>query len=146
MGQYDNVTEGELFGGTGPQPEPQEKELAHGHDFQELFTRLGQSAFRSRFRLKTADYEYLKKKGMATVRRHAEDFVRRRLAPASIPNDGRQTPMRRHPVFIAQHATGCCCRGCLAKWHGIAPGHTLTSAEQHYVVDVIMEWIRRQTE
>lgn len=80
---------------------------------------------------------------MATVCRHAEDFVLKRIAPAVIPNDGRQTPMRGHPVFIAQHATGCCCRGCLEKWHGIKAGHTLSDEERQYVVAVITEWIKR---
>lgn len=60
---------------------------------------------------------------MDTIRSHASDFVRTRLAPAQIPNDGKQTPMRGHPVFLAQHATGCCCRGCLYKWHRI-PGRS----------------------
>ena len=112
--------------------------------FETLFERLNQSAFRSRFSLKKADLNYLEEKGMETVRRHAEDFVRMRLAPAQIPNDGRQTPMKGHPVFLAQHATGTCCRGCLCKWHGIPKGKALTEKQQRYVTDVIMEWIRRQ--
>ena len=94
--------------------------------------------------LKPADKEYISRKGMDTIRRHAEDFVRKRLAPAFIPNDGKQTPMRGHPVFIAQHATGCCCRGCFAKWHHIPAGRELTPDEQRYAVEVLMEWIRRQ--
>ena len=81
---------------------------------------------------------------METIQRHAADFVRTRLAPASIPNDGKQTPMRGHPVFIAQHATACCCRGCLAKWHGIPAGKALTEAQKQYVVDVLMTWIQRE--
>ena len=72
---------------------------------------------------------------------HAADFVARRLAPALPDNDGKQTPMRGHPVFIAQHATATCCRGCLAKWHAIAPGQPLSPAQQQYVVDVIYHWL-----
>lgn len=116
---------------------------ATGYDLTSLFERLAQSAFRSRFKLSAQDREYIARKGMATIRRHAEDFVAKRLAPATIPNDGRQTPMRGHPVFIAQHATGCCCRGCFFKWHHIAPGRLLTEEEQHYAVAVLMEWIKR---
>ena len=116
------------------------------YGFGDLFDRLSRSAFRSGFSLKPGDVEYVKAKGMAVIRRHAEDFVRSRLAPSTPKNDGRQTPMRGHPVFIAQHATGCCCRGCLAKWHGIPAGRRLTAAEQGYIVAVIMEWIRRQVE
>lgn len=116
------------------------------YNFDNLFKRLSKSAFRSRFRLKESDIEYIDSKGIGTIRRHAEDFIRKRLAPEVIPNDGKQTPMRGHPVFIAQHATGCCCRGCFEKWHGIKKGHQLTAEEQDYAVSVIMEWIKRQTE
>lgn len=116
---------------------------AHG-SFDGLFERIARSKFRSSFHLTEADKKYVREKGAETIRRHAEDFVRKRLAPADIPNDGKQTPMRGHPVFPAQHACGCCCRGCLEKWHGIAPNTQLDDTQQRYVVDVIMEWIRRQ--
>lgn len=110
----------------------------------DLFARLAQSKFRSSFSLKTNDRAYVKEKGMDTVRSHAADFVRQRLAPARPEQDGRQTPMRGHPVFVAQHATAACCRGCLEKWHQIPKGRELTEAQQQRIVDVIMEWIRRQ--
>ena len=114
------------------------------YDFTALFDRLSKSDFRSRFHLTTKDKEYIVKKGLATIRKHAEDFVAKRLAPAVIPNDGKQTPMRGHPVFIAQHATGCCCRGCFSKWHHIPAGRPLTTAEQQYAVAVLMAWIEQQ--
>ena len=109
-----------------------------------LWSRLSQSRFRNSFTLKANDRYYVSEKGMDTVRSHTVDFVKKRLAPAVIPNDGKQTPMRGHPVFVAQHATATCCRGCLEKWHHIPAGRELTEAEQEYIVDVIMEWIRRQ--
>ena len=114
-------------------------------DFEHLFERLAQSAFRSRFYLNDADRTIIASRGIDTIRCHAHEIVARRLAPAVIPDDGKQTPMRHgtSPVFIAQHATGCCCRGCLEKWHGIRRCKMLTTAEQNYVVEVIMEWIRR---
>ena len=112
--------------------------LMQASPFEALFARLAQSDFRSRFRLGSEEVACIERRGMAVIRRHAEDFVRRRLAPAFIPNDGRQTPMRGHPVFIAQHATACCCRGCLAKWHAIPAGRELTAREQRYVVEVLM--------
>ena len=110
----------------------------------DLFTRLSKSDFRNRFHLRETDKAYIRAKGMETIRSHAEDFVRTRLAPAVIPNDGKQTPMKGHPVFLGQHATGTCCRGCLYKWHGIPAGRELTRQEQKYVVDVLMEWINRE--
>ena len=85
-------------------------------------------------------------KGGDKIREHAKDFVSQRLAPAVIPNDGKQTPMKGHPIFIAQHATACCCRGCLEKWHHFPRGKELTEEQQDYVVDVLMEWVGRQME
>ena len=107
-----------------------------------LFERLGRSAFRSRFRLRSKELEYLRGKGLDTVLEHARAFIDERLAPADIPNDGRQTPMRNHPAFIAQHATATCCRKCLQKWHGIPrEGHELTPGERNYIVSVIRKWL-----
>ena len=124
-------------------PEPMDKiPCIHGMD--QLFFRLAQSPFRRRFHLGEQERAYLQNKGPEAIKRHAEDFVRARLAPAHPYHDGKQTPMRGHPVFLAQHATATCCRGCLYKWHGIAQGRPLNEKEQHYVVKVILEWIRRQ--
>ena len=99
----------------------------------DLWKRLSQSKFRSSFSLKANDRNYVSEKGMAKVREHAIDFISKRLAPANLPNDGRQTPMRGHPVFVAQHATATCCRGCLEKWHRIPKGRELTWEEQEYL-------------
>ena len=106
--------------------------------------KLQTSRFRAKFHLTQKDRDYIMEKGMDTIRIHAEDFIAKRLAPADIPNEGKQTPMRGHPVFLAQHACACCCRGCLEKWHGIKAGVPLTEEQQAYVADVLMEWIRRQ--
>ncbi|CCY25483.1 MAG: DUF4186 domain-containing protein [Brachyspira sp.] len=112
--------------------------------FDELFERLSKSEFRSRFKLKEKDRLYLDKKGFETIKLHARDFIAKRIAPAEIPNDGKQTPTKGHPVFTAQHATACCCRGCINKWHKFPKGVQLTSEQQEYLVNVIMEWIKRQ--
>ena len=109
-----------------------------------LFEALGRSGFRSRFRLGAREAAYLRQRGTETVLQHARQFVEDRLAAAEPANDGRQTPMRNHPVFIAQHATATCCRGCLAKWHGVAKGRPLTADEIDYIVRVIERWLRRQ--
>lgn len=105
---------------------------------------LSKSKFRNSFSLKEKDIEYINNKGIDVIRTHAYDFVSKRLAPSVIPNDGKQTPMRGHPVFIAQHATATCCRGCLYKWHKIKPGENLSEEQINYVVDVIMEWINKE--
>ncbi len=113
-------------------------------DREALFASLARSKFRSRFRLSDSDRQYISDKGMELIRSHAADFVAKRLAPENPQNDGKQTPMKGHPVFTAQHATACCCRGCLEKWHHIPSGKKLTEAEQRYITDVLMDWIERQ--
>ena len=113
--------------------------------YRQLFQKLGNSKFRSSFHLKQKDIDYINEKGMDTIRQHARDFIAKREAPAVIPNDGKQTPMKGHPVFIAQHATACCCRGCLEKWHNIPSGKILNNDERRYIVDVLMDWINRET-
>lgn len=110
----------------------------------DIFKRLSQSKFRSRFKLSQKDIEYIREKGLEKIRSHACDFVRTRIAPSEIQNDGKQTPMRGHPVFIAQHATAICCRGCIEKWHKIPKGIELTDSEQAHLVEIIMEWIKSQ--
>lgn len=113
-------------------------------DLHEVFAALDQSPFRRSFRLRGKEIDYFRLKGLEVILEHAADFIEKRLAAAEPLNDGRQTPMRNHPVFIAQHATATCCRGCLAKWHGIARGQALSIEEKRYVLDVIKEWLSRQ--
>src|SRR4051794_34336753 len=113
-------------------------------DLPELFTALTNSAFRQRFRLGPVEHRYISEKGLGVITAHAITFIQDRLAPAHSKNDGRQTPMRGHPVFVAQHATATCCRSCLAKWHGIAKGKCLSDEEVQYVIRVLIAWIARQ--
>ena len=112
----------------------------------EAFAKLNRSTFRSRFHLSGKDRAYIEERGLPVIREHAADFVRKRLAPAEIPNDGKQTPMRGHPVFVAQHACACCCRGCLEKWYRVPRGVELTEDQQRRIVNLLMEWIRREME
>lgn len=111
----------------------------------EALAKLRTSSFRRRFRLSAEMRRYIEAKGMETIRRHAVEFVRDRLAPAHPANDGRQTPMKGHPVFIAQHATATCCRGCLRRWWRVSVGVALTPGQQEKVVNLIMAWIRRSS-
>ena len=106
--------------------------------------KLSKSKFRSSFNLKANDIAYIDEKGMDTVRRHAEDFIEKKLAPAYPENDGKQTPMKNHPVFIAQHACACCCRGCLEKWYKVPKGRELTKAQQEKIVNLLMAWIKKE--
>lgn len=109
-----------------------------------VFTRLSSSKFRASFYLDKAMCIYAVQKGQLIIKQHAEDFVSTRLAPAQIQNDGRQTPMKGHPVFLAQHACACCCRSCLKKWYGVPKGRGLTEREQAAIVAILMRWIERE--
>ena len=110
-------------------------------ELDEVFAALAKSAFCCKFHLQGKDIAYLQSKGLLTVIEHAKDFIGKRLTPAIPANDGKQTPFRGHPVFVAQHATACCCRGCLEKWHRIPKGRPLTSDEEAYIVNVLERWL-----
>lgn len=113
-------------------------------DISDILKNLSKSKFRSSFKLNEKYKEYVNQKGYEKIRERAYDFITKRLAPSFIQNDGKQTPMKGHPVFIAQHATATCCRGCLYKWHKIEQGKTLNKEEIDYIVSVIMDWIKIQ--
>jgi hypothetical protein len=44
-------------------------------------------------------------------------------------------------VFVAQHATATCCRGCLEKWHRIPRGQPLSDRQIEYILEVIQRWL-----
>lgn len=113
-------------------------------NIDKILESLSKSKFRSSFYLKNNDIEYIDKKGIKKIKEHAYDFINKRLAPKYIQNDGKQTPMRGHPVFVAQHATATCCRGCLYKWHHIEKNKELSKEEIDYIVSVIMKWIEKK--
>ena len=112
----------------------------------EILYKLSKSKFRSSFKLKEKDKKYIEEKTLSKIREHAYDFINKRLKDVSNINDGKQTPMKGHPVFVAQHATATCCRECIRKWHKIQPGRELSQIQQEYLVDVIMTWIQREME
>ena len=110
----------------------------------DILIKLNKSKFRNNFHLKEKDKLYIKEKGINTIKRHAIDFINNRLSSAYIPNDGKQTPMKGHPVFIAQHATATCCRECLYKWHHIPKNKELNEKEKQYILNIIMKWINNE--
>jgi len=97
-----------------------------------------------KFRLNDKDKLYIKKVGINKIIEHAYIFIEDRLSGNNILNDGKQTPMSGHPVFVAQHATATCCRGCLYKWHKIDKDKKLTDNEINYIVSIIVAWINKQ--
>lgn len=110
----------------------------------DILDKLTKSKFRSSFHLKKNDIEYINRIGVDKVREHAYDFIKKRLAVPQPTNDGKQTPFKGHPVFLAQHATATCCRSCLEKWHHIEKNRELTNDEIDYIVNLTMEWILKE--
>jgi len=113
-------------------------------DIETVLNRLQGSAFRRRFRLGEREQTYLATRGRERVLEHARQFIGRRLAPARPRRDGRQTPWRGHPVFVAQHATATCCRSCLNRWHHIPRDRSLRCDEIDYIAELIDRWLQGQ--
>ena len=107
---------------------------------KKLFT-LSKSKFRNSFHLRKYMYEYIDKHSIETIEKHCEDFINNRLTVYQSSKDGKQTPTKGHPVFIAQHATACCCRGCLEKWHKIPKEKELNEKEKNFIKALLMTWI-----
>ena len=111
---------------------------------EDILYKLSKSKFRNSFKLKEKDINYIDEKGFDKIKEHAYEFINKRLRDVNNVVDGKQTPMRGHPVFIAEHATATCCRGCLEKWHHIPKNKILTEEEVSYIVDIIMSWINKE--
>ncbi len=111
---------------------------------EKILEKLSTSKFRSSFYLKQKDFEYIDRVGLEKIKEHAYDFITKRLSGAIVPYDGRQTPMKGHPVFITQHKTATCCRNCLYKWHKIKPNKELSKEEIDYIVNLIMYSIEKE--
>ena len=114
------------------------------NNYELILNKLQTSKFRNSFHLKIKEINYIKEKGMDKIKSHAIDFINEKLAPANPKNDGKQTPMKNHPVFIAMHACACCCRSCLYKWHHISKNKELTNEEKEYILNLLMLWIEKE--
>lgn len=80
---------------------------------------------------------HAQRKGRDQLKDAARDRLRKYLAVAEPPRDGRQTPLEGNAIFYAQHATATCCRTCLEYWHDIPRGRPLTDAEYNYCVSLV---------
>lgn len=105
---------------------------------------LSKSKFRNSFHLRNYMFDYINKVGIEKIKKDARTFIETRVSDTSKVIDGKQTPMKNHPVFIAQHATATCCRNCLYKWHHIPKGRLLTTHEIDFCVELIMAWINKE--
>ena len=113
---------------------------------EERLKQLKKSKFRSSFHLRKYMHKMIEEKGIDVIEKHCEDFIEKNLAGYPIPNDGHQTPMKAHPVFIAQHATATCCRVCIEKWHKFPQHRELTEKEKKFIKALIIRWIEKEGE
>lgn len=111
---------------------------------EEVYRRISRSKFRSSFQLNKDDIAYIDQKGWDTIKSHAFDFVRQKLAPAYPYHDTYQTPIKGHPVFKAMHACAMCCRKCLNKWYRVEIGKELSEKDIEKIVSMLMDWIEVQ--
>jgi hypothetical protein len=118
--------------------------MPHDTALDERLDQIGRHPFRAKFHLRAHERALVEERGLPTMRMHAAEIIAKRLAPAEPYKDGKQTPYRGHPVFVAQHASATCCRTCLQRWHGIAKGGQLDAGQRDYVVAVIVRWIERE--
>jgi hypothetical protein len=80
---------------------------------------------------------YAKRKGRAGMRAAAEKRIRNSVAPEKPFKDGTQTPWTGNILYYAQHAMACCCRNCIAEWHGIPSGRRLNEDEIRFLTDLL---------
>jgi hypothetical protein len=118
--------------------------MASVEEIDPRLDRIARQPFRAKFHLRGRERSTVELRGMPTMRQHAAELIAQRLAPESPYKDGKQTPYRGHPVFVAQHATATCCRTCLQRWHDIPKSRMLSADERAYVVEVICRWIERE--
>lgn len=110
----------------------------------QALVKLSRSAFRGRFKLNEEMRSLVEQNGLQVLRDFALNRVATCLAPANPPNDGHQTPLKGHPVFLAQHATATCCRTCLNHWWRVTVGVEMTIEQQIKIVNLQMAWIEMQ--
>jgi len=107
----------------------------------DMLVRLKNSKFRRNFHLPEYEKKKLRENGLLWAKEQAYELITKKLHG---PNDGRQTPKIGHPVFIAMHATACCCRKCLFRWHRIPPYKPLDEKEIAYITELIFRWIKKE--
>ncbi|VTR93368.1 Uncharacterized protein OS=Methylocystis sp. (strain SC2) GN=BN69_0158 PE=4 SV=1: DUF4186 [Gemmata massiliana] len=87
---------------------------------------------------------YAKRKGRVGMRVVAGKRIRNSVGDAQPYMDGAQTPWKGNVLYYAQHATACCCRTCIAEWHGIPAGRALAADEIEYLTDLVCRYVNER--
>ena len=104
--------------------------------------RLRKSRFRQSFGYSEFEKKKIREEGLLALQEITRDIIIKKLQNPLL--DGKQTPYYGNPLFKAMHATGCCCRKCLFKWHRIPPYRDLTEQDINYIQDLLFRWIKKQ--
>jgi Domain of unknown function (DUF4186) len=100
--------------------------------------------FRAKFHLRGRDRTTAQLNGPATIRRHADDLIAKRLAPAE-PYKRRQADSLPRPPRVRRPARHRHLLPYLPPALARDPkGRVLSPEERAYVVDVIFRWIQRE--
>ncbi|WP_372655987.1 DUF4186 family protein [Halobacteriovorax sp.] len=112
--------------------------------FTDIFRRLGCSKVCCKFKLKDEQWEYLAKRGFDTILLEGRSLIVKIFNEDSLSHSCKVAPVQTHPIYIALHATGTCCRSSLEKWHKIPKSKELKEKDIFYILLVVKEWIIRQ--
>lgn len=110
--------------------------------YSDPMMRLKKSRFRQKLGLSEFEKRKIREAGILTLVDQIRDIILSKLNNPIV--DGKQTPYYGNPIFKAMHATACCCRKCLFKWHRIPTYRDLSEEEICYVSDLIYRWIKKQ--
>lgn len=91
---------------------------------------------------------HARRKGRVELRVFANRQLRQLVGSVRHAREGYQTPRETSPhanaINFAQHATACCCRKCIAEWHGIPATRPLSDDELAYFTDLVMLYVEER--
>ena len=111
--------------------------------FNSILLQLSKSPVYNEIYLTQKERKYYLERNCEEMRKETEEIVRKSLEKKISPKKDKHTRQWGHPVYVAQRATGCCCRKCLYEWHNIPVNRRMTENEVRYVTDLLMEWMKR---
>jgi hypothetical protein len=87
---------------------------------------------------------HAKKKGLSGMRIAAEKRIRNYIAKIPDAFSARATPKSGNILYYGQHATGTCCRVCVAEWYGIPMNRELTELEIDYFTRLLIRYVEQR--
>ncbi|OUR96731.1 hypothetical protein A9Q84_10345 [Halobacteriovorax marinus] len=110
----------------------------------DTFKRLKRSSVCSKFVLKDHEWDYLANRGLDAILLEGRTLLIKRFSQVDKSHSCKNEPLRHHPIFVALHGTGACCRRSLSKWHGIPKDIELKEKDIFFILLILKEWFIRQ--